>query len=61
MKSEKDKNWINVKPILDQHFPGLTEQYWEIAFLDDHPYWEGIRQKLEEIQIKKRLNLKIEI
>lgn len=61
MKSEKDKNWINVKPILDQHFPGLTEQYREIAFSDDHPYWEGIRRKLEEIQIKKRLNLKIEI
>ena len=61
MESEKDKNWLNVKSILDQHFPELTEQYQKIAFSRDHPLWKGIRQKLKEIQKKKCLNLRIEL
>lgn len=61
MESEKDKNWLNIKSILDQHFPRLTEQYREIAFSSNHHYWKGIRHRLEEIQIRKRLNLRIEI
>ena len=61
MESENDKNWLNVKSILDQHFPKLTEQYQKIAFSRDHPFWRGIRQKLKEIQKKKCLNLRIEL
>ena len=61
MKSEKDKNWIKTRSILDQHFPELTEHYREIAFSGNHSYWKGIRRKLEEIQIKKRLNLRIDL
>lgn len=61
MESESDKNWLNVKSILDQHFPELTEQYQKIAFSRNHPYWKEIRHKLEEIKSKKCLNLKIEL
>ena len=61
MESVNDKNWLNVKSILDQHFPKLTEQYQKIAFSKNHPYWKGIRHKLEEIKSKKCLNLKIEL
>jgi len=61
MESEKDKNWLNVKSILDQHFPELTEQYQKIAFSRDHLFWKGIRQKLKNIQKKKGLNLRIKI
>ena len=58
---ENDKNWLNVKSVLDQHFPELTDQYRQIAFSRDHPFWKGIRQKLKEIQKKKCLNLRIRI
>ena len=61
MESEKDKNWLNVKSILDKHFPELTEKYQKIAFSKDHPFWKGIRQKLKEIQKEKCLNLRIRI
>ena len=61
MESENDKNWINVKSILDKHFPELTEQYQKITFSKNHPYWKRIRHKLEEIKSKKCLNLKIEL
>ncbi len=61
MESENDKNWLNVKSILDRHFPELTEQYQKIAFSKNHPYWKEIRHKLEEIKSKKCLNLKIEL
>ena len=60
-ESENDKNWINVKFILNKHFPELTDQYQKIAFSGDHPYWKRIRHKLEEIKSKKCLNLKIEL
>ena len=58
---ENDKNWLNVKSVLDQHFPELTDLYRKIAFSRDHPFWKGIRQKLKEIQKKKCLNLRIRI
>lgn len=61
MESEKDKNWLNIKSILDQNFPELTDKYQKIAFSRDHLFWKGIRQKLKEIQKKKCLNLRIKI
>ena len=61
IESEKDKNWLNIKSILDQHFSELTEQYQKIAFSRDHPYWKEIRQKLKEIQKKKCLNMRINV
>ncbi len=61
MELETSPNWRNVKAILNQHFPGLVEQYREIAFLGKHPYWMKIRQELEEMQSKEHLNLRIEL
>lgn len=61
MDSEEATNWRNVQSILNLHFPELTEQYRNIAFTKDHPYWAGIRRDLERIQSKKHLNLKIEL
>ena len=61
MESTEDQNWLNVKSILDQHFPELTEKYRKIAFSGDHPYWKKLRQRLEELQSKKYLNLRIKL
>ena len=61
MESEDDRNWQNVRAVLDHHFPEMTEQYRQIAFSADHPYWMGLRALLEQIQLDRRLNLRIEL
>lgn len=61
MSAEGDRNWQNVRGILDRHFPEMTERYRQIAFSADHPYWVEVRTKLEQIQLDRRLNLRIEL
>jgi len=61
MENEIDRNWLNVRRILDHHFPDMTEKYKQIAFSKDHPYWVELRKKLEKLQQKRKLNLRIEL
>ncbi len=61
MKAERDRNWQNVENTLDRHFPALTDQYREIAFSLDDPYWRRLRGELEQIQLARGLNLRIEL
>jgi DNA repair photolyase len=56
MKSEKDRNWQNVRRILDHHFPELTEPYKQIAFSTTYGYWTGLRQRLQALQSETGLN-----
>jgi DNA repair photolyase len=61
MRSESDRNWQNLLNVLSDDFPELTEQYRQIAFMRDHPYWLELSGKLEEIRSKRGLNLRIEL
>lgn len=61
MEAEKDRNWQNLKEILERHFPDHLDEYREIAFSSTHPYWGGLRQELESIRQEKKLNLRIEL
>ena len=61
MENETDRNWRNVKRILDHHLPDMTEKYRQIAFSKAHPYWTELRRELERLQGKKKLNLRIEL
>jgi DNA repair photolyase len=61
MEDERGRNWQNVKAILDHHFPEMTEQCRQIAFSADHPYWTELRARLEQIQLDRGLNLRIEL
>jgi DNA repair photolyase len=61
MEKKEDRNWQNVKRILDRHFPDMTEKYREMAFSKYHPYWTKLRGELEKIQKEKGLNLRIEL
>jgi len=61
MKAEKDRNWQNLKGILEKHFPDRLDQYREIAFSSSHPYWVELRERLEATQRADKLNLKIEL
>lgn len=61
IKSEEDKNWKKIQPILEQHFPEIVKRFKEIAFSTDHAYWKELRQHLENIKIKDNVNLRIHI
>ena len=61
MESKKDKNWKNIKSILEKNFPDLLEKYKDIAFKENHPYWLELRQQLKSLQREKKLNLEIRV
>ena len=61
MEAEKDRNWQYVEEILDRRFPELRERYREIAFSPAHPYWAGLQRRLEELQKKTELDLRIKL
>lgn len=47
MNGEEDRNWQNVRGILDSRFPELTEQYRQIAICAAYSYWAELRRRLE--------------
>ena len=61
MKSENDKNWQKIKPILEQNFPSIFNKFREIVFSTQHTYWKQLQEKLENIRIKEKINLEIHV
>lgn len=51
--------WTNVREILSRHFPDLKSDT-ESAVLDrEHPYWQGLRQELQDVKESRGLDLRI--
>ena len=61
MKSESDQNWQNVYALLKSCFPEIAEQYREVIFTSDHPYWLDLGCKLEDARLRGGLNLRVEL
>jgi hypothetical protein len=61
MKSESDQNWHNVYALLKSCFPEIAEQYREVIFKSDHPYWLDLGCKLEDARLRGGLNLRVEL
>jgi DNA repair photolyase len=61
MKAVDDRNWRNVRGILDAHYPGMAERYREIAFRPSHTYWSELRDRLLDLGRLKRRDLRIEL
>lgn len=59
--SQGDRNWQNLRMILDIHYPDLTRSYRQIVFSGDHPYWIELRGKLEEIRSSSGLDMRIHL
>ncbi len=59
--AQADRNWQNVREILERHFPELVEAYSDIAFRADHAYWEGLRGELEGVRQETGLEMRIEL
>ncbi len=61
ISAEKDRNWQNIREILNNSYPEITEQYRQIAFSKEHLYWKELREKLNMLKLKRGLNLRIEL
>jgi DNA repair photolyase len=61
MKSERDRNWQNIYALLKRCFPEIAEQYREVIFTSDHPYWLDLDCKLEDARLRRGLNLRVEL
>ena len=59
LKTEADRNWRNLRGILERHFPDLVEPYRHITFSADHPYWVELRGELEALGHGRGLDLRI--
>ena len=56
-----DRNWQNLKIILQEYFPDLSEQIENIVFSKDHQFWAQLRRELKDIQMDRQLDLRIHI
>lgn len=61
MEAEGNRNWQNVRGILDRNFSGMSKRYRQIAFSGNHPYWTELRQNLESLKQEKYLNLRVKL
>lgn len=59
--SANDQNWMNLRSILIQYYPELTERYKEIVFSEDHLYWDDVKSKIAKIKQKHQINIVVEI
>jgi DNA repair photolyase len=56
-----DPSWLNVKKILNDHFPDLKNQIEQVIFSKEHSYWTQLREELVTLKDKKGLNLNIHL
>ena len=56
-KSEKDRNWQNIRNIINNKFPELAAQFKEVVFSNNHEHWNRIRNNLKKLKTEKKLTL----
>jgi len=56
-----DKNWLNVEKILREHFSDQAEKIKTAVFDKNHPFWADLKNRLEDIQENRNLNMHIHI
>ncbi|HIE05576.1 MAG TPA: radical SAM protein [bacterium (Candidatus Stahlbacteria)] len=61
IRSTDEKNWQNLRRLIDNNFPDLASRFTEVVFSPDHDYWKETRGKLQEMNDKYQFNLKIEL
>ena len=56
-----DRNWRNLKIILQEYFPESSERIENIVFSKNHQFWTQLREELQNIQNDRQLDLRIHI
>jgi len=59
-ETDLDRNWKNVRKILKKNFPDIIDEFYTIVFSKNHPYWDDLREELEEIKKTLNVNLRVE-
>ena len=57
----EDRNWQNIRQILQEHYPEMVKEYKEIAFNSDHAYWTRLRSEVQLLQQQTQSELRIEV
>ncbi len=57
----ENRNWKNIRQILQEHYPEMLKKYEEIAFNSDHSYWTRLRSELRLLQRQTQPELRIEL
>lgn len=57
----EDRNWHNIRQILQENYPEMVKKYEEIAFNSDHTYWTRLRSELRVLQQQTQSKLRIEV
>ena len=61
INSNSDRNWLNVKQILDENFQDSAPRIENAVFSKEHPYWVELRNTLEDLKQNRQLNLNIHL
>jgi len=59
--NRSDRDWQNLKVILERHYNSLKSQIENVVFNKDHSYWKNIRAELLQLQQERKLNLDIHV
>ena len=55
------RNWQNVEKILNRNFPDLAGRIVPPVFSGEHAFWNELREDLQVLNKKRRLNLNIRL
>lgn len=61
VNDRSDRNWMNIKTILNHQFPDLLDRIESAVFSKEHPYWAQLRNDLETLKNDRQLNLNIRL
>ncbi len=56
-----EKNWQNIKRILEMHFPEVREKVEAAVFSKEDPYWADLKRDLTALQKQRTMNLSIHL
>jgi DNA repair photolyase len=61
INDRSDQNWMNVQKILNNYDSNLVDQIESAILSKGHVYWKELRDDLEMLKKKQRLNLNIHV
>jgi DNA repair photolyase len=61
IKSDCDRNWKRIQPLIQRRFPEIQREFTSVVFSPEHGYWKDLRLRLEDLGSRRGLDLRIHI
>jgi DNA repair photolyase len=58
IEDRSDRNWLNIRDILQTHYSACEKEIESAVFAKDHPFWVQLRKELNEIGRSKAIDLR---